>query len=84
MHVYLHIARTLYINSLADWNSLTMTFLNVRQANSCVTTKRDGKAAKKEGKHQKRNSSQHHKERNNPNSSENEEIEAQQEPRGTE
>ena len=51
---------------------------------SCVTTKRDGKTDKKEGKHQKRNSSQHQKERNSPNSSENEDIEAQQEQRGTE
>ena len=51
---------------------------------SCVTTKRDGKTDKKEGKHQKRHSSQNQKERNSPNSSENEEIEAQQELRGTE
>ena len=52
--------------------------------NSCVTTKRDCKTDKKEGKHQKRNSSQHQKERNSPNSSENEEIEAQQTLRRTE
>ena len=47
-------------------------------------TKRDGKTDKKEGKHQQRNSSLHQKERNSPNSSENEEIEARQEQRGTE
>ena len=51
---------------------------------SCITTNRDGKTDQKEGKHQKRNSSQHQMERNSPNSSENEEIEAQQELRGTE
>ena len=49
-----------------------------------VTTKCNGKTDRKEGKHQRRNSSQHQKERNSPNSSENEEIEAQQEQRGTE
>ena len=50
--------------------------------NSCVTTKRDGKSDKKEGKHQRSNSSKHQKERNSPNPRENEETEAQQEQRG--
>ena len=50
-----------------------------QDTNSCVTTKRDGKTDKKEGKHQKRNYSQHQKERNSPNSSENEEIDAKRE-----
>ena len=51
---------------------------------SRVATKRDGRTGKKEGKHQKRNSSQHQKERYSPNLSENEKTEAQQEQRGTE
>ena len=51
---------------------------------SCVTTKREGKTNKNEGKHQKCNSSQQQKERNSPTFSENEEIEAQQEQRGME
>ena len=59
-------------------NMLTAAAL-VPNVGSCVTTKRDGQTDKKEGKHQKRNSSQHQKERHSPSSSENEAIEAQQE-----